>query len=426
MPINKIIYGGNTLIDLTSDTVTPATLLKGVTAHGADGSIITGTYEESGAGSGIVVTEEPDEHGGTIKRITAVDLSSDTVKAQYLLSGYTAHDNNGNAIVGTYSGGGSAPVLQSKSVTPTTSSQNVTADSGYDGLSSVNVAAIPSQYIVPSGTLTVTTNGTKDVTSYASVEVNVPTGGGDPVLQSKTATPTESEQTIVADTNYDGLSQVVVAGISSTYVGSGVTRKAAAVITPTENTQTIASGQYLTGDQTISAIPSTYVGTGVTRPADLTVDGASVTAPAGYYSSAITKSVASATQATPSISVSAAGVITASATQTAGYVAAGTKSATQTLTTQAATTITPTKTSQQAVASGVYTTGAVTVAAIPAEYITTTDATATAADIISGETAYVNGTKVTGTLVVQTIYTGTSAPDASSGVNGDVYIQTGA
>lgn len=425
MPINKIVYGGNTLIDLTSDTVTAATLFKGVTAHAADGSIITGTYEESGTGSAIVVTEEQDSHGGTIKRITAVDLSSDTVKAQYLLSGYTAHDNNGNAIVGTYSGGGSTPVLQSKSVTPTTSTQNVTADSGYDGLSSVSVAAIPSEYVVPSGTLTITANGTQDVASYANVTVNVPSGST-PTLQSKTATPTESEQTITADSGYDGLSQVIVAGISSTYVGSGVTRKAAAVITPTENTQTISSGQYLTGDQTISAIPSTYVGTGVTRPTDLTVNGASVTAPAGYYSSSITKSVASATQATPTISVGSDGVITASATQTAGYVAAGTKSATQTLATQAATTITPTKSSQQAVASGVYTTGAITVAAIPAEYITTTDATATAADIISGATAYVNGTKLTGTLVVQTIYTGTSAPDASSGVNGDVYIQTGA
>lgn len=68
-----------------------------------------------------------------------------------------------------------------------------------------------------------------------------------------------------------------------------------------------------------------------------------------------------ATQATPSISVSSAGLITAAATQTAGYVAAGTKSATKQLTTQAAKTITPSTADQNAVASGVYTTGAVTV-----------------------------------------------------------------
>lgn len=69
-----------------------------------------------------------------------------------------------------------------------------------------------------------------------------------------------------------------------------------------------------------------------------------------------------ATQATPSISVNSSGLITASATQTAGYVSAGTKSATKQLTVQAAKTITPSTSSQTAVASGVYTTGAVTVA----------------------------------------------------------------
>ena len=72
-----------------------------------------------------------------------------------------------------------------------------------------------------------------------------------------------------------------------------------------------------------------------------------------------------ATQATPSISVSSSGLITASATQSAGYVSAGTKSATQQLTTKGATTITPSTSAQTAVASGVYTTGAITVAAMP-------------------------------------------------------------
>ena len=68
-----------------------------------------------------------------------------------------------------------------------------------------------------------------------------------------------------------------------------------------------------------------------------------------------------ATQATPTISVSSAGLITAAATQAAGYVAAGTKSATKQLSTQAAKTVTPGTSNQTAVASGRYTTGAVTV-----------------------------------------------------------------
>lgn len=80
-------------------------------------------------------------------------------------------------------------------------------------------------------------------------------------------------------------------------------------------------------------------------------------------------STTTVTQATPTITVSSSGLITASATQTAGYVNAGTKSATKQLTTQAAKTVTPTTSSQTAVASGVYTTGAITVGAIPSSYI---------------------------------------------------------
>lgn len=93
-----------------------------------------------------------------------------------------------------------------------------------------------------------------------------------------------------------------------------------------------------------------------------------ITPTSGKVLSSVTvAAMPTATQATPDISVSTAGLITASATQSAGYVAAGTKSATKQLTTQAAKTVTPSASSQTAVASGVYTTGAVTVAAVATE-----------------------------------------------------------
>lgn len=73
----------------------------------------------------------------------------------------------------------SAPSYQSKTVTPTTATQNVTPDSGYDALSQVTVNPIPSQYIVPSGNLPITQNGNNiDVSQYATVSVNVSGGGG--------------------------------------------------------------------------------------------------------------------------------------------------------------------------------------------------------------------------------------------------------
>ncbi len=55
MNVNKVAYGGRTLIDLTSDTVTPQTLVRGATAHAADGSIITG--ENPGASGDMLKSD---------------------------------------------------------------------------------------------------------------------------------------------------------------------------------------------------------------------------------------------------------------------------------------------------------------------------------------------------------------------------------
>ena len=42
MAVNKVVYNGETLVDLTEDTVTEDSLLNGVSAHSADGQVITG------------------------------------------------------------------------------------------------------------------------------------------------------------------------------------------------------------------------------------------------------------------------------------------------------------------------------------------------------------------------------------------------
>lgn len=130
---------------------------------------------------------------------------------------------------------------------------------------------------------------------------------------------------------------------------------------------------------------------------NLSASGKTVTVPAGYYASQVTKDVATATQATPSISIDSAGKITASATQTAGYVSAGTKSGTKQLTVQAAKTVTPTTSNQTAVASGRYTTGAITVKG---------DTNLVAANIAQGKTIFgVTGTHEGLESVIQETWT---------------------
>lgn len=69
------------------------------------------------------------------------------------------------------------PTLQEKTTTPTEQIQQITPDENYDGLSQVTVNAIPSQYIVPTGTLNITTNGNYNVTNYETA--NVQTSGAD-------------------------------------------------------------------------------------------------------------------------------------------------------------------------------------------------------------------------------------------------------
>lgn len=183
---------------------------------------------------------------------------------------------------GFVSGGSSGVKLQSKTVTPSENTQTVNPDSSYDALSSVTVEAISNTYIGSSVTKKsaatytpgtsnqsiasgqylsgaqtikgdsnlIASNIKKGVTIFnVTGSYNEATGG--PTLQSKTVSPSESTQMVSPDSGYDGLSKVTVNAISSTYVGSDVTKKSAATYTPKTTDQSIASGQYLSGTQTI-------------------------------------------------------------------------------------------------------------------------------------------------------------------------------
>ena len=95
--------------------------------------------------------------------------------------------------------------LQDKETTPTKETQEIIADSNYDGLSKVTVNPIPDEYIIPIGEIEFTQNGTYEVTDKASAKVNVP----EKQLGTKTITTNGTYN--ARDDNLDGYSEVEVA-----------------------------------------------------------------------------------------------------------------------------------------------------------------------------------------------------------------------
>lgn len=168
-----------------------------------------------------------------------------------------------NAILSISTGGAAAPILQSKTVAPSSSQQTITADGGYDGLSSVTISAVSTT------ALNVSSNGTYNATGgtfYSSVNVSI--ADSEVILQSKTATPSNVPVAVTPDSGYHGLSSVTINPIPSNYADiSNTTAMAGDVLSG--KTFVDANGTPKTG---LLVTSSYYVGSSVPN-ASLGSDG---------------------------------------------------------------------------------------------------------------------------------------------------------
>lgn len=173
--VNKVVYGGTVLIDLTGDTVTADKVLTGYTAHDKSGATITGicNYDVNSEDATVAVAEmlngktayaRGSKITGTMPNNGAVTKTIST-KTQEVSIAQGYHDGSGKVsissteqakiiptnirdgvtilgVTGTMSGTEGAKA-QAKTVTPTTAVQNVLPDEGYNYLSQVTVNAIP-------------------------------------------------------------------------------------------------------------------------------------------------------------------------------------------------------------------------------------------------------------------------------------------
>lgn len=176
--VSKVVLGSETLIDLTADTITADKLAYGITAHGKDGAPITGTSTYD------------------------ADTSDATAVAAEILTTKTAYVN-GNKVTGTMPNRGAV------TGTITTKAQEYTISQGYhDGSGKVSISSTEQAKIIATnirqGVTILGVEGTMSGTEDMDIE------------PAKSVTPTLAAQTVLPSSGYDGMAQVNVAAVPVT------------------------------------------------------------------------------------------------------------------------------------------------------------------------------------------------------------------
>lgn len=417
---------------------------------------------------------------------TLIDVTVDTVTSEKLLSGYQATGRDGVKVQGSY-----VPAtvsLTNGSADPSESSQHITPPSGYDGFSYFDIGAIDSDYVgsgiarKSSADLTASGSVVSVPSGYYSIaaSTSIPSGSATTPTKTISVTPSISinSSTGVITATAAGSSSITPT-VSAGYVSSGtvgtvsvsgsntsaLSTQGTTTITPTESVQTaVASGKFTVGKVQVDAISSTYVGSGVTQRSseDLIASGSVISVPSGYYAVDVSKSIQSGSATTPSVTIIATPSITISddgkinvtiadssnisPTIVAGYISQGTAgtiivsgSGTKGMGTYGATTITP-GTSTYALQSRNYLTGLITIQGdsdlvssnikdnvkifdvtgtfTDSSTVSTGQTAASSSEIMQGYSAWVDGQEVKGTMATTSIVEGITTVSGSTATRG--------
>lgn len=174
---------------LQSKIVTPTTVTQTITADANYYGLKTVTVNPMPAGTlaAPTITVNTD---GKIGALATVNTEGFISSSSYVIGEYQL------------------PTVAGTTFTPNNTTQTY-GGPGLFMLDTVTIKPIPSAYTIPSGTTTINTNGTYNVTNYASVNVAIPS----PTLQTVTVTPSTTAQTITPSSGYDGIGTVKVNAI---------------------------------------------------------------------------------------------------------------------------------------------------------------------------------------------------------------------
>ena len=470
---NVSVSGSAPSLQSKSKTYTPTTSKQEETIsadNGYDGlSSVAITVNAMPSGSATTpatsITANPSISVSSSGLITATASATKSVTPT-VSAGYVS---SGTAGTITVSGSNTSQLTTLGATTYNTSSSDQTITSG--------------KYITGTQTIkAVTTSGLTAANIKSGTTVKVGDANDDDRIASVSGTFTAAN-TISSGQTAAGASQLLSgysAFIDGSEIKGNIATKTSSDLTASAQTVTVPAGYY--ASQATKSVSTLTLPTSASSSATsgyaskATIDrstsdqyiniGTGYNTAGGYYKisavangsatapSTISGTSASVSTGTNTLTLSKTVSVTPSVT--AGYISSGTAgnanvSLTASVTTLGATTYN-TSSSNQTIASGTYLTGAQTIRAVTTSNISaanikagvtinvgdsadadriagvtgtfTSDATAAAGDIVSGKSAYVNGSKVDGSLTFQTIYTGTSNPSSGTGSNGDIYIKT--